>query len=122
MEQTIAPQSQDLVVLFTVFSSILAPTIRQQLAAKVWDWVKPGGAVLWHDFIYNNPRNPDVRGVPVKQLHALFPQAKITVQSVTLAPPIGRLACKLSPALYPLLGSIPLLRTHVLCLISKPLS
>ena len=121
LQQSIAPESQDLAVLFTVFSSILSPTVQQQLAQQVWRWVKPGGAVLWHDFIYNNPRNADVRGVTVTQLRALFPDAEMTVQRVTLAPPLGRIACRVSPALYPVLNSIPLLRTHVLCLLRKPL-
>lgn len=120
MQRHIAPGSQDLIVLFTVFSSILAPDIQQQLAQRVWQWLKPGGAVLWHDFVYDNPRNPDVRGVSVKQLRALFPQAHLQVQRATLAPPIGRVACRVSPALYPVLNTVPWLRTHVLCLLSKP--
>ena len=28
----------------------------------------PGGGVLWYDFTVNNPRNPDVRGVPMKRV------------------------------------------------------
>ena len=111
----------DLVYQATVFSSLLDDAVQQQLAAAMWRWVKPGGAVLWHDFIYNNPRNADVRGVTVTQLRALFPDAEMTVQRVTLAPPLGRIACRVSPALYPVLNSIPLLRTHVLCLLRKPL-
>ncbi|WP_406624801.1 class I SAM-dependent methyltransferase [Acidovorax sp. SDU_ACID1] len=67
--------SQDLVLLFTVFSSILSPGAQQALAARVWRWLRPGGAVLWHDFTVNNPRNPDVRGVPWRACASCFPRA-----------------------------------------------
>lgn len=117
----IAPASQDVIVLFTVFSSILSDAVQQQLAAQAWHWLKPGGVVLWHDFVYNNPRNPDVRAVPLERVRALFPDAQMQAQRVTLAPPLGRAACRVSPALYPLLNSIPLLRTHRLCTLAKPL-
>ena len=80
-----------------------------------------GGAVLWHDFVYDNPRNPDVRAVPLARVRALFPAAQVQAQRVTLAPPIGRAACRVSPALYPLLNAVALLRTHVLCTLAKPL-
>jgi hypothetical protein len=39
---------------------------------------------------------------------------------VTLAPPLARAACRLHPALYPLLNALPLLRTHRLAWIGKP--
>ena len=117
----ISAASQDVIVLFTVFSSILSDAVQQQLAAQVWQWLKPGGAVLWHDFVYDNPRNPDVRAVLLKRVRALFPEAQVQAQRVTLAPPLGRAACRVSPALYPLLNAVPLLRTHVLCTLTKPL-
>ena len=113
--------SQDVIVLFTVFSSILSDAVQQQLAAQVWHWLRPGGAVLWHDFVYDNPRNPDVRAVPLQRVRELFPEAQMRKQRVTLAPPLGRPACRVSPALYPLLNAVPLLRTHVLCTLAKPL-
>lgn len=57
--------SQDLVMQCTVFSSILDDALQQRLAEAMWSWLKPGGAVLWYDFIVDNPRNRDVRGVPM---------------------------------------------------------
>ncbi|MBF5003277.1 class I SAM-dependent methyltransferase [Diaphorobacter caeni] len=118
---SIPAQSQDVIVLFTVFSSILSDAVQQQIADQVWRWLKPGGAVLWHDFVYDNPRNPDVRAVPLQRVRALFPEARMRSERVTLAPPLGRAACRVSPALYPLLNTIALLRTHVLCTLAKPL-
>ena len=114
-----ARESLDIVYQSTVFSSLLDDDFQQKLANKMWAWVRPGGGVLWYDFIYNNPRNTDVKGVPVKRVLALFPQADVMVKRVTLAPPISRRVCRLHPNLYHVFNAIPLLRTHVLCWISK---
>ncbi|MES2715849.1 MAG: class I SAM-dependent methyltransferase [Pseudomonadota bacterium] len=112
--------SQHIVLQSTVFSSLLDDGFQQQLAAAMWRWVAPGGGVLWYDFTVDNPRNPDVRGVPLARLRQLFPQAAITHQRVTLAPPLARALCRLHPGLYPLANALPLLRTHVLAWLAKP--
>lgn len=113
------PASQDIVFQSVVFSSLLDDDFQSELAARMWQWVKPGGGVLWYDFIYNNPNNPDVRGVPVKRIRELFPGSKMIVRRVTLAPPIARRVCGIHPALYSILNAFPFLRTHVLCWIQK---
>lgn len=115
----IEPASCDLVFQATVFSSLLDDAFQQQLADVMWRWLKPGGAVLWYDFTVDNPRNRDVRGVPLARVRQLFPHGHIEARRVTLAPPIARRACRLSPALYPLLNALPLLRTHRLVWIGK---
>ncbi len=107
-------QSCDIVFVSTVFSSLLDTAFQQQLAEAMWRWVRPGGGVLWYDFTVNNPRNADVRGVPVQRLRALFPYGQLSVQRITLAPPIARVVTRLHPALYSVFNSLPLLRTHVL--------
>lgn len=112
--------SQDVVLVSTVFSSVLDPDFQQRLAAALWRWLRPGGAVLWYDFTYNNPRNPDVRGVPLRRVRALFPQGRITARRVTLAPPLARALVRVHPGLYGLFNSVPWLRTHLLCWIEKP--
>jgi hypothetical protein len=115
----VAPASQDLVLQSTVFSSLLDDAFQQRLAHTMWQWLKPGGAVLWYDFTVNNPRNPDVRGVPLRRVQALFPQGRITHRRVTLAPPLARAVCALHPALYGVFNVLPLLRTHVLAWVHK---
>lgn len=109
----------DIVYQSTVFTSLLSTPFQEKLAAKMWDWVCPGGGILWYDFIYNNPINPDVRGVPPKRVQELFPEGRIIVRRVTLAPPISRRVCRIHPAAYHLLNAIPCLRTHILCWIGK---
>lgn len=112
--------SLDLVLQSTVFSSLLDPGFRARLAARLWAWLKPGGAVIWYDFAVDNPRNPDVRGVPVARVRQLFPQAEFEVHRVTLAPPLARAACRLHPSLYTVLNAVPWLRTHRLAWMRKP--
>ena len=112
-------ESFDVVYQSTVFSSILDDLFQQELAERMWGWVKPGGGMLWYDFIYDNPANPDVRGMPVRRIRELFPQGDIKIWRITLAPPISRFVTKIHPALYTVFNAIPLLRTHVLCWINK---
>ena len=119
-EAPLAPGSQDLVLAATVFSSILDDGVQQRLAAAMWRWLRPGGAVIWYDFAVDNPRNPDVRGVPVARVRRLFPEAALEVRRVTLAPPLARAACRVHPALYTVLNAVPWLRTHRLAWIRKP--
>jgi SAM-dependent methyltransferase len=112
--------SQDAVFVSTVFSSLLDDGFQQRLASAMWRWVKPGGGVLWYDFTVNNPRNADVRGVPLARVKALFPQGHLQARRVTLAPPIARAVTRVHPALYTLFNALPPLRTHVLAWIDKP--
>lgn len=115
-----AKESVDVMLQATVFSSLLDNDFQQQLADAMWQAIKPGGGVLWYDFTVNNPRNRDVRGVPLKRLRELFPQGRIQAQRLTLAPPIARAVCRLSPSLVGVLRLAPFLRTHVLAWIGKP--
>jgi hypothetical protein len=110
----------DVVYQSTVFTSILDDGFQQKLADRMWALVNPGGGVLWYDFVYNNPRNPDVRGVLLRRIRELFPHGKIHHWKITLAPPIGRRVTRLHPALYSAFNLFPFLRTHVLCWIQKP--
>jgi SAM-dependent methyltransferase len=114
------PEGQaDVVLLSTVFSSLLDDAFQQHLADAVWRAVKPGGGVLWYDFTVNNPRNPDVRGVPVARIRQLFPQGRVRAQRLTLAPPLGRAMAHVHPVLWSLFNTLPWLRTHVLAWVQK---
>ena len=116
----VAPGSQDIVLQSTVFSSLLDDAFQQRLASAMWQWLKPGGAVLWYDFTVNNPRNPDVRGVPLRRVRQLFGQGHVHADRVTLAPPLARLVCRWNPGLYSVFNALPLLRTHLLAWVRKP--
>lgn len=109
----------DVVFQSMVFSSILGIELRVKLADKMWRLAKPGGGILWYDFIYDNPQNEDVKGIPVRQLKSYFPSKEIKIWKITLAPPIARPVSRLNPNFYNLLNLFPLLRTHVLCWVKK---
>jgi SAM-dependent methyltransferase len=113
------PGSFDVVFQSTVFTSILDDRFQSRLADRMWSFVKPGGGLLWSDFVYDNPRNRDVRGVPVRRVRELFPDGKMLVWRTTLAPPVSRVVARLHPSLYTLFNITPLLRTHALCWIRK---
>ena len=115
-----AAGSFDRVLQATVFSSLLDEAFRARLAQRLWHWVRPGGAVLWYDFAWDNPRNPDVRGVPLRDLRELFPHAAfVDARRVTLAPPLARALGRVHPALIGAAGALPVLRTHWLAWIGK---
>ncbi len=112
-------ESFDVVFQSTVFSSILSHDFQGKLADKMWSLARPGGGVLWYDFVYNNPRNPDVRGVPIRSIRNLFPKGELIVWRTTLAPPISRMVTRIHPSLYTVFNSLYFTRTHVLCWIRK---
>lgn len=109
----------DIVYQSTVFSSILDDALQEALAAAMWKWTRPGGGVLWYDFIYNNPNNPDVRGVTIKRVRELFPEGRFFLRRITLAPPVARRVVRVHPAFYGIFNMIPLARTHIICYIAK---
>ncbi len=111
--------SFDIVMASTVLTSILDKSFRVRLAQKMWSLVKPGGAVLWYDFIYNNPANADVTAIPRRQVLELFPEARAFTRKVTLAPPIARLVSRGNPGLYSLFNLFPFLRTHLVAWLVK---
>jgi SAM-dependent methyltransferase len=119
MDMQLPAASFDVVLQSTVFTSILDREFQNELAARMWEWAKPGGGVLWYDFIYNNPRNPDVAGVPLRRIRELFPDGRLRYWRVTLAPPLARLVTRVHPAFYGAANCFPFLRTHVLCWIQK---
>jgi ubiquinone/menaquinone biosynthesis C-methylase UbiE len=109
----IAASSQDAVLAFTVFSSLIEDVMQERLAAAMWRWIKPGGGVLWYDFAVDNPKNPDVRGVPLRRVRALFPEARLDVRRVTLLPPLARTLARAHPSLVMSLAPcLTFLKTH----------
>jgi hypothetical protein len=90
-----------------------------RVAAEMNRVLKPGGVILWYDYFVSNPKNPNVRGVSRKEILDLFPGLSISLQRITLAPPIARAVGPISPVLHHLLSSCKPLRTHYLGLFQK---
>lgn len=110
----------DLVLFFTVFSSILDSQMAQHVASEASRVLKPGGAILWYDFRYKNPRNPHTHPMRIQDIKQLFPTFRCHLQTITLFPPLARRLGSLTQALYPRLSWIPVLRTHYTGLLISP--
>jgi ubiquinone/menaquinone biosynthesis C-methylase UbiE len=109
----------DIVMQFTLFTSVLDDNIRQQIATEMLRVLKPDGVIIWYDYHVNNPKNPDVRAVKKKELCELFQGCDIRLKRITLAPPIARMLAPCSIILCQLLEKLPFLCTHYIGAIRK---
>lgn len=104
----------DLVLQYTVFSSILDNEIKANLAREMLRLLcKPGGMILWYDF-WLNPLNPQTRGIRPGEIRKLFPGCRFEFHRVTLAPPVTRRLVKVSWLACYLLERLLLFNTHYL--------
>jgi ubiquinone/menaquinone biosynthesis C-methylase UbiE len=115
-----ADASIDLVMAFTVFSSILEGSMASHVAAEIQRVIRPGGGLLWYDFRYDNPANRNVRGVGAGRVRELFPKLEGKLNSLTVLPPLVRRLGPLAPAAYPVLAIAPPLRSHLCGVLRKP--
>jgi SAM-dependent methyltransferase len=108
-----------LAIASTLFTSILDANVRRLIAVEIVRVLAPGGALVWYDFAYNNPGNPNVRGVGRAEIKKLFPALQGKIRTVTLAPPLTRLIAPHWWTLATLLEAIPLARTHLMAVLNK---
>lgn len=109
-----------IVIVSTVFTSILDDGVRTGVAGEISRVIAPGGALLWYDFAFNNPANRHVRRVGRRELRELFPDLSGTIRSAGLAPPLARRIAPVSWLLATALEAIPFVRTHLLAVLVKP--
>ncbi|HKD36808.1 MAG TPA: class I SAM-dependent methyltransferase, partial [Pirellulales bacterium] len=100
-------ESFDLVSQSTVFTSILDPGMRAAVAAEMLRVLKPRGIIIWYDFLFDNPRNANVRGVRKREIARLFLGCSVRLNRMTLAPPIAR---RIVPFSWPLARALEQLR------------
>lgn len=112
--------SFDIVFQSTVFTSVLDANYQTRIASEMLRVLKPGGLILWYDFQYNNPRNPNVRGIGRQRISQLFPDCRMKAWRCTLAPPLARRVAPWSRWFAGLLESIRFLNTHLVVGIIKP--
>jgi SAM-dependent methyltransferase len=112
--------SFDFVSQFMLFTSVLDADVKQRIAQELDRVLVPGGRLLWYDFAFNNPANPEVRGIRLAEVHQLFPGFSMTHRRITLAPPLGRAIGRLGRTIYDLASKLRPLCTHYLCLLKKP--
>ncbi len=109
----------DVVFQSTLFTSILDAQARAAVAKEMLRVLRPRGAVVWYDFAYDNPRNPNVRGVPLRALRTLFPDSTVEARRVTLAPPIARRLAPASWVAAAALEGLRLLNTHLVAVVKR---
>lgn len=109
----------DIVIQFTVFTSVLKKEMKRDIAKEMLRVLKKEGIILWYDFSYNNPKNPDVKGIKKKEIIGLFPNCEFNFNRLTLAPPIVRFIAPRSWLLCYLFEKLSFLCTHYLVIIRK---
>ena len=108
--------SFDLVLQFTVFSSILDQAICYTVASEILRVLRRGGMVLWYDF-WINPLNKQTRGIRPSEIRDYFPGCDIVFDRITLAPPLARRIVPISWTAATLLEKIGFLNTHYLAIV-----
>jgi SAM-dependent methyltransferase len=111
--------SFDIALQFTLLSSVLDATMRRAIAGETLRVLRPGGAVVVYDFVWN-PLNRATRGVGPRVLAPLYAGCRLDVRRVTLAPPISRRVARFSWTVAGALEAIPPLRSHLLAVVRKP--
>lgn len=113
-ELPFADRTFDIVEQSMLFSSVLDDGLRALVASEMLRVLKPDGFVLWYDFRVANPRNPDLRPVPLAEVARLFPACRLDFRRTTLVPPLARRLGTAAFSLGRLLETLPALRTHYL--------
>ena len=109
----------DIVMQFTVFTSILDYSMKQKIAKEMLRVLKTDGIIIWYDYWISKPTNPDVKGVGKQEIKKLFPNCKFEFHRITLAPPIARVLVPVSWILCELLEKLKIFNTHYLAVIKK---
>ncbi len=112
--------SFDLVHQATVLTSVLDSSVRRRIATEMMRVVRPDGLIVWFDMRYSNPKNPDIRGVGLRELRALFPGCRMSLRSVSLVPALARRVAPWSYTLARMLEFLGPLRIHYLAVIHPP--
>jgi len=103
-----------LIVVSTVFSSILDPLVKRVLADEIVKVLAPNGVVIWYDLAFDNPANPNVRGIKRYEVNDLFPSLDCELERITLAPLIARAVVPTSANVGAILEALPFLRSHLI--------
>ncbi len=108
--------SFDLILQFTVFSSILDQGICYTVASEMLRVLRPGGAILWYDF-WINPINKQTRGIRPAEIKDYFRGCRFAFNRITLAPPLARRLVPLTWIGALILEKLDILNTHYLAII-----
>lgn len=109
----------DIVFQSMVFTSVLDEEVRQQIAHEMLRVVKKDGLIIWYDFCFANPWNPDVRAVRKAEIRQLFPHCLVELERVSLILPVVKRLAPWSWWGCHLLSKLRFLNTFYLGVIKK---
>jgi SAM-dependent methyltransferase len=109
----------DVIIQSTMFTSILDYQMKKRIATEIFRVLKPNRILVWHDYRFNNPLNPNVKGIGKREIVNLFPGCQFEFKLINLNPFIARPLARLSWRLCQFLEKIPILRTHWLVTVKK---
>ena len=101
-----------IIVISTVFSSIIGNSNRLFWAQEIDRVLKEGGVIIFYDMKVNNPFNFNTKKISKKELKLLFNNYSIKTKSLTVLPQLSRTISLISPKIYPLLTKLSFLHTH----------
>lgn len=103
----------DLVLQYTVFTSILDDRVKRNIAREMLRVLKPNGLILWYDY-WLNPTNPHAKGIRPAEVRTLFPGCRFSFHRITLAPPVARRLASCSWLACYVLERLRIFNTHYL--------
>lgn len=109
----------DIITQSTVFTSILNLGMKKEIASEMVRVLKPNGVIIWHDYRFNNPFNPNVKAIRRREIMNLFPDCQFDFKLINLNPFIARPLARFSWRLCEALEKLSILRTHWLVAIKK---
>jgi ubiquinone/menaquinone biosynthesis C-methylase UbiE len=109
----------DIVLVSTVFSSVLDETTAKNMAREIARVTRADGAVAWYDLRYPNPWNRNVRAMTKARIGELFPGFTMNLEAITLMPPLAYRLGRAAVRLYYPLSRVPFLRSHFLGLLQR---
>lgn len=98
--------SFDLIICFTLFSSVLDEHVAHGIAREIDRVLAPDGVILWYDNRFRNPSNPNVRQYGRRDIQTLFPNYTCQLRPITVLPAVARRLGPLTDRVYPLLACI----------------
>lgn len=109
----------DIVLLSTVFSSILCQDTKTKLAQKCLSLLAPKGGILFYDFFWTRKGSDYIKPISIKEIKSLFKGTLVYKKRITLYYSLAFRLGQISPILTGVLNKISFLKTHWIVLIKN---
>jgi SAM-dependent methyltransferase len=107
----------DLVIQYTMFSSIMSPQLREAAAAEMLRVLRPDGRILWYDIRKVRRRTPGIHPIREEEVVRLFPACDVVGHASTLRWDVLRRTVPVSRHVGLLLERVRWLDSHYLAAI-----